>query len=65
MAVGATPPPPGPEGEVSWRDRYLDADRLDLYTPAGRALGRIGEDPLFPTLPTAVEAFRQWQAEQE
>ncbi|MFB8769084.1 DALR anticodon-binding domain-containing protein [Nocardiopsis alba] len=44
MAVGATPPPPGPEGEVSWRDRYLDADRLDLYTPAGRALGRIGED---------------------
>ena len=44
MAVGSQPPPPGPEGEVSWRDRYLDTDRSDLYTPAGRALGRIGED---------------------
>lgn len=44
MAVGSDPPPPGPEGEVSWRDRYLDTARADLYTPAGRALGRIGED---------------------
>lgn len=44
MAVGEQSPPPGPEGEVSWRDRYLDTDRTELFTPAGRALGRIGED---------------------
>ena len=44
MAVGEQAPPPGPEGEVSWRDRYLDTDRAELFTPAGRALGRIGED---------------------
>ncbi|WP_017590511.1 DALR anticodon-binding domain-containing protein [Nocardiopsis ganjiahuensis] len=44
MAVGGQAPPPGPEGEVSWRDRYLDTDRAGLFTPAGRALGRIGED---------------------
>ena len=25
---------------------------------------RIGEDHLFPTLPTAVEAFRRWQQDQ-
>lgn len=47
MAVGEQSPPPGPggtEGEASWRDRYLDTDRAELFTPAGRALGRIGED---------------------
>lgn len=44
MAVGAEDPPPAPVGEVSWRDHYLDTDRTDLYTPAGRTLGRIGED---------------------
>ncbi|SIO88309.1 DALR anticodon-binding domain-containing protein [Nocardiopsis sp. JB363] len=44
MAVGAEEPPPGPTGETSWRDRYLDTARSDLYTPAGRTLGRIGED---------------------
>ncbi|WP_017606355.1 DALR anticodon-binding domain-containing protein [Nocardiopsis alkaliphila] len=44
MAVGSVPPPPGPSDETSWRDRYLDAERVDLYTPAGRLLGRIGED---------------------
>ena len=27
-------------------------------------LQRIGEDHLFPTLPTAVEAFRRWEADQ-
>ncbi|MEU3016429.1 DALR anticodon-binding domain-containing protein [Nocardiopsis sp. NPDC007018] len=43
MAVGAHPPPPGPGGEVSWRDRYLDTDQSALFTPSGRALGRIGE----------------------
>ncbi|HJE57820.1 MAG TPA: anticodon-binding protein [Nocardiopsis listeri] len=44
MAVGAEDPPPEPAGTVSWRDHYLDTDRTDLYTPAGRTLGRIGED---------------------
>ncbi|GAB3707054.1 DALR anticodon-binding domain-containing protein [Nocardiopsis oceani] len=43
MAVGERVPPPGPGGEVSWRDRYLDTDRSELFTPSGRALGRIGE----------------------
>jgi hypothetical protein len=28
-------------------------------------LQRIGEDHVYPTLPTAVEAFRQWQAGQQ
>lgn len=42
MAVEGNPPP-GPEGEVSWRDRYLDTDQSALFTPSGRALGRIGE----------------------
>ncbi|WP_431868132.1 DALR anticodon-binding domain-containing protein [Nocardiopsis eucommiae] len=42
MAVGGNPPP-GPEGEVSWRDRYLDTDQSTLFTASGRALGRIGE----------------------
>ena len=40
------------------QDLRSDLERTDL-------LGRIGEDHLFPTLPTAVEAFRLWQAEQE
>ncbi|MGW5879363.1 DALR anticodon-binding domain-containing protein [Nocardiopsis terrae] len=44
MAVGGPDPPPGPAGEVSWRDRYLDTDRTGLFTPAGRLLGRVGED---------------------
>ena len=35
-----------------------DLERTDL-------LQRIGEDHLYPTLPTAVEAFRQWQAGQQ
>ena len=26
---------------------------------------KIGQDRLFPTLPTAVAAYRQWAAEQE
>ncbi len=39
-------------------DLRSDLERTDL-------LGRIGEDHLFPTLPTAVEAFRLWQAGQE
>ncbi len=26
---------------------------------------RIGEEHIFPTLPTAVAAFREWQAEQK
>lgn len=43
MAVDGGPPPPSPGGEVSWRDRYLDTDQSALFTPSGRALGRIGE----------------------
>lgn len=44
LAVGEQAPPPGPEGEASWRDRYLDTGHAELFTPAGRVLGRIGED---------------------
>ena len=40
------------------QDLRSDLARTDL-------LQRIGEDHLFPTLPTAVEAFRLWQAEQQ
>ena len=40
------------------QDLRSDLERTDL-------LQRIGEDHLFPTLPTAVEAFRQWQAGQK
>ena len=40
------------------QDLRSDLARTDL-------LGRIGEDHIFPTLPTAVEAFRRWQAEQQ
>ena len=39
------------------QDLRSDLERTGL-------LERIGEDHLFPTLPTAVEAFRQWQADQ-
>ena len=39
-------------------DLRSDLERTDL-------LQRIGEDHLFPTLPTAVEAFRLWQAGQK
>ena len=39
------------------QDLRSDLERTDL-------LLRIGEDHLFPTLPTAVEAFRQWQAQE-
>lgn len=35
-----------------------DLERTDL-------LERIGEDRVFPTLPTAVDAFRRWQDEQD
>ncbi|WP_116243885.1 DALR anticodon-binding domain-containing protein [Nocardiopsis sp. FIRDI 009] len=44
LAVGEASPPPGPDGtEVSWRDPYLDEDRVELITPAARLLGAIGE----------------------
>jgi SulP family sulfate permease len=36
------------------QDLRADLERTEL-------LERIGEDHLFPTLPTAVEAFRRWQ----
>jgi SulP family sulfate permease len=39
------------------QDLRADLERTEL-------LERIGEDHLFPTLPTAVEAFRRWQQEQ-
>jgi SulP family sulfate permease len=38
-------------------------DLRDALAPTG-LLERIGEDRIFPTLPTAVEAFRAWRAEQ-
>jgi SulP family sulfate permease len=38
------------------QDLRSDLDRTDL-------LKRIGEDHIFPTLPTAVDAFRRWDAE--
>ncbi|MBR8740407.1 DALR anticodon-binding domain-containing protein [Nocardiopsis sp. MG754419] len=44
LALGTDDPPPGPTGEVSWRDLHLDTDRARLHTPAARTLGRIGED---------------------
>ena len=37
-------------------------DLRDELTPAG-LLGRIGEDRIFPTLPTTVAAYRTWLAE--
>jgi SulP family sulfate permease len=39
--------------------------KQDLRSDLARTelLQRIGEDHLFPTLPTAVAAFREWQAE--
>jgi len=40
------------------QDLRSDLERTDL-------LQRLGEDHPFPTLPTAVEAFRQWQARQQ
>ena len=40
------------------QDLRSDLARTDL-------LQRIGEDHIFPTLPTAVEAFRLWQAKQQ
>ncbi|MEO7351287.1 MAG: sulfate permease [Marmoricola sp.] len=40
------------------QDLRSDLEGTDL-------LQRIGEDHLFPTLPTAVEAFRAWQAGQQ
>ncbi|WP_343908257.1 SulP family inorganic anion transporter [Nocardioides aquiterrae] len=39
----------------------LKQDLRDVLRPTG-LLDRIGEDHLFVTLPTAVEAFRAWQA---
>lgn len=39
----------------------LKQDLRDVLRPTG-LLDRIGEDHLFATLPTAVEAFRAWQA---
>ena len=39
-------------------DLRSDLERTDL-------LLRIGEDHVFPTLPTAVAAFRLWQAGQQ
>jgi SulP family sulfate permease len=36
-------------------------DLREELAPSG-FLARIGEDHIFPTLPTAVEAFRAWQA---
>jgi SulP family sulfate permease len=40
--------------------------KQDLRDSLGRTdlLQRIGEDHLFPTLPTAVEAFRRWEADE-
>ena len=38
-------------------------DLRDALAPSG-LLGRIGEDRIFPTLPTAVEAYRCWLAAQ-
>jgi MFS superfamily sulfate permease-like transporter len=37
----------------------------DLAVPLGRAglLQRLGPDRVFPTLPTAVEAYREWAAQ--
>jgi SulP family sulfate permease len=35
-------------------------DLRDQLGPTG-LLERIGEDRIFPTLPTAVEAFQAWQ----
>ena len=39
-------------------------DLRNELAPTG-FLERIGEDHIFPTLPTAVEAFREWQATRE
>ena len=39
----------------------LKQDLRDVLAPTG-LLDRIGEDHLFVTLPTAVDAFRAWQA---
>ena len=40
------------------QERAADLERTDL-------LRSIGDDRLFPTSPTAVEAFRDWQAGQQ
>ena len=42
----------------------MKQDLRDELAPTG-LLERIGEDHLFPTLPTAVEAYHQWCAEHE
>ena len=40
----------------------MKQDLREELAPTG-FLERIGEDFIFPTLPTAVEAFRAWQDE--
>ena len=42
----------------------MKQDLRDSLAPTG-LLERIGEDHLFPTLPTAVEAYHQWCTEHE
>jgi sulfate permease, SulP family len=37
-------------------------DLRQILAPAG-FIDRVGEDRIFPTLPTAVEAYRQWYAD--
>ncbi|MFL1376456.1 MULTISPECIES: DALR anticodon-binding domain-containing protein [unclassified Nocardiopsis] len=44
LAAGGGAPPVPEAAEVSWRDPYLDGDRAELFTPAARALGAVGED---------------------
>ena len=46
------------------RSRSMKQDLRDSLAPTG-LLERIGEDHLFPTLPTAVEAYHQWCTEHE
>ena len=46
------------------RPGRVKQDLRDELAPTG-FLERIGEDRIFPTLPTAVEAFREWQAGRE
>ncbi|PZF86130.1 SulP family inorganic anion transporter [Jiangella anatolica] len=41
----------------------LKQDLRDQLAPTG-LLGRIGEQHIFPTLPTAVEGFRAWEREE-
>jgi SulP family sulfate permease len=40
----------------------LKQDLRDVLSPTG-LLDRIGENRIFTTLPTAVDAFRAWQAD--